>query len=332
MSRPRLKSHARLLRRGPGTVQLGLASDAGVVLDGLTPAEIDLLGQLDGRAGLDSLYAAAGSAGVPRERVDTLLGALRGRHLLVEHPTDRACLGLLTPGRRDDLTPDADALAAVYRDGGDGFDHVVARQRQRVVVGGEGGLAGAVAVLLRCGGVGRVDVGVEALDATDLDLRLRPPVTKGPDLVVLVGAGAIDPDAGAGWQRRGIPHLPLVWQGHRITVGPLVRPGAGPCLRCLDLHRSDRDAAWPALLAQLAPHRAVGRAAAVSAATPLTAIAAGITATIVHTYLDTGTVPEGLSLEVSMPWPRVAHRRWQPHPRCGCAGSAGAEAGTPAHG
>jgi nicotinamidase-related amidase len=34
-------------------------------------------------------------------------------------------------------------------------------------------------------------------------------------------------------------------------VGPLVIPGVTSCLRCADLHRSDRDAAWPALAAQL---------------------------------------------------------------------------------
>ena len=33
--------------------------------------------------------------------------------------------------------------------------------------------------------------------------------------------------------------------------GPLVIPGVTSCLACADLHRSDRDAAWPAIAAQL---------------------------------------------------------------------------------
>ena len=34
-------------------------------------------------------------------------------------------------------------------------------------------------------------------------------------------------------------------------VGPLVIPGVTSCLECADLHRRDRDAAWPAVAAQL---------------------------------------------------------------------------------
>src|SRR5258708_24971775 len=36
------------------------------------------------------------------------------------------------------------------------------------------------------------------------------------------------------------------------VVGPLVIPGRTACLRCLDLFRTDRDPAWPLILAQLA--------------------------------------------------------------------------------
>jgi hypothetical protein len=40
---------------------------------------------------------------------------------------------------------------------------------------------------------------------------------------------------------------------------------------------------------------------------------------VVHTHLDARGVPVGVSLEASMPWPQVSHRRWAPHPRCECA-------------
>lgn len=46
------------------------------------------------------------------------------------------------------------------------------------------------------------------------------------------------PPAGAGARRRRL-------------VGPLVIPGRTSCLQCADLHRTDRDAAWPAVATQL---------------------------------------------------------------------------------
>ena len=48
-----------------------------------------------------------------------------------------------------------------------------------------------------------------------------------------------------------IPHLPVRVRDGAGLVGPLVLPGVTSCLRCADLHRSDRDAGWPAVAAQL---------------------------------------------------------------------------------
>ena len=49
----------------------------------------------------------------------------------------------------------------------------------------------------------------------------------------------------------GSPHLPVRVRDGAGLVGPLVIPGVTSCLGCADLHRSDRDAAWPAVAAQL---------------------------------------------------------------------------------
>ena len=50
-------------------------------------------------------------------------------------------------------------------------------------------------------------------------------------------------------------------------------------------------------------------------------MAAGLCAMVVHTALDGQHVPRGVSLEVSLPWPRVAQRHWPAHPLCGCSGA-----------
>lgn len=333
MPHPRLKSHARPLRRGAGAVQLGLAAPAGAVLEGLTEAETRWLHRLDGAHGRERLYAAASEEGIAPERVRALLDALRASGLLVEHPTDRANLTALGTARWDELGPDAENLAATRPRSGDGYTELAARGGQHVVVGGDGGVADALAQLLRRGGVGRVEVGAAALDDTELGLRreqlpgVRPdlPLDR-PDLVVLLASGALDPGTGAPWGRHGIPHLPVVVQTTRVLIGPLVRPDSGPCLRCCDLHRADRDPAWPHLLAQLSPARPVGWSRPVEAATPLTAAAAGLAAMVAHHHLDAGSVPAGVSMELSTPWPTLVHRRWPAHPRCGCRGGLRAAA------
>ena len=325
--RPRLKNHVKPLRRGPGSVQLGLCPDGGLVLDGLTDAEIALVDALDGSLDIRALYAAAAAAGVAGSRVSALIETLDAHHLLVDATTDRACLSLIDEPRRHLLGHDARAVAAAYGLPGDGYNHVAARSTRHVVITGEGELPCSLADLLRVGGIGRVSVGPNAANMLDLDLRGHMkagarsrfgPTSMQPDLVVLAAMGAIPPDAGEPWLRRGIPHLPVVVQGHRVQVGPLVAGGHGPCLSCLDLHRRDRDAAWPALLSQLARAGPLLPQPSVSLESSLTAMTAGVVAMIVHTCLDGQPAPDGLSLELSLPWPTIQVRRWFPHPLCGC--------------
>ena len=327
-SRPRLKDHVRPLRRGPGSVQMGLSPDGGVVLDGLSEAEIALVESLDGCLDIDVLYARAAASGVTASRVSALVAALDDHHLLVGRTTDRACLSLVDEPRRHLLSQDALAVAAAYGLPGDGYHQVAARATQHVVITGEGELPCALGDLLRAGGIGQVGVGPNAVNMLDLELRDHrapgsharvEPSSSQPDLVVLAAMAAIPPDAGEPWFRLGIPHLPVVVQGHRVQVGPLVTRRRGPCLSCLDLHRRDRDAAWPALLSQLVPRGPLLPQPPVSLESSLTAMTAGAAAMIVHTCLDGQPAPVGLSLELSLPWPTTQMRRWFPHPLCGCA-------------
>ncbi|MEO6714081.1 MAG: hypothetical protein ABIM89_11715, partial [Mycobacteriales bacterium] len=208
---------------------------------------------------------------------------------------------------------------------------VASRSTQHVVIGGEGELPYALADLLRVGGIGQVSVGTNALNTLDLELRGQrasgrhhtfgsaSDLPTRPDLVVLTAMRALHPDTGEPWLRRGIPHLPVVAQVHRVSVGPLITRDAGPCLTCMDLHRRDRDAAWPVVLAQLAPAWPLHPAAPVNLEAALAAMTTGAAAMIVHAYLDGQPVPADLCLELSLPWPVVLCRRWFRHPLCGCA-------------
>lgn len=136
-----------------------------------------------------------------------------------------------------------------------------------------------------------------------------------PDLVVLGAARAIAPHRYLPWRRLGVPHLPLVIGPHRIQLGPLVT-SAGACLRCVDLHRVDRDAAWPGVLAGVSTddfERIDG-----SESPELLAAAVGLLALIVQGALAGAEPPPGLSLSVSDRGPWTLYHHWQPHPACGC--------------
>ena len=71
------------------------------------------------------------------------------------------------------------------------------------------------------------------------------------DLVVLSDFLVADPRVVRDLHAAGMPHLPVRVRDGTGLVGPLVIPGVTSCLGCADLHRSDRDAAWPAVAAQL---------------------------------------------------------------------------------
>ena len=106
-----------------------------------------------------------------------------------------------------------------------------------------------------------------------------------------------------------------------MQVDPLITSAQGPCLSCMDLHRGDRDPAWPAVLSQLSPTWPLRTGAPVNLEGSLTATTIGAAATIVHTCLDGQPVPRDLSLELCLTWPAILSRRWFRHPLCGCAGN-----------
>ncbi len=99
------------------------------------------------------------------------------------------------------------------------------------------------------------------------------------------------------------------------VVGPLVLPGFTSCLRCADLHRRDRDPAWPALSVQLRIGTRYGAASAVAVAS----VVAGVAAAQALAFLDGGE-PAVIDATVELHPPdwRLRRRAWPPHPECNC--------------
>lgn len=155
----------------------------------------------------------------------------------------------------------------------------------------------------------------EILELTAPDIEAG---SGGANLAVLCARDAISPDEGRLWQRAGTPHLPVVLRDEEAVIGPLVLPGRSPCLRCLDLHRRDRDSAWPRILTQLScPPGELPRAVDAPPAH------ASVISALVHLIaLEslTRTSLTGVSWQVSLPWPDVRTRAWEQHPQCECLG------------
>jgi bacteriocin biosynthesis cyclodehydratase domain-containing protein len=171
-----------------------------------------------------------------------------------------------------------------------------------VAISGPDGLVAPIAHVLAGSGV-RVLVAAEVGDLRDAR----------PHLAIAAGHFVLEPQLHAFWLRRDVPHLPVVLGDTSVTVGPMIEPGAGPCLLCLELHRRDGDAAWPALAAQL-----LGRRSHAGSAVLVTE-AAGIASRAVLARLADGPGPAH-SVRVDAATGERDERRWAVHPECGCAG------------
>ncbi|MDY6998649.1 MAG: cyclodehydratase [Actinomycetota bacterium] len=178
-------------------------------------------------------------------------------------------------------------------------------------VHGDGPLADLVVSAMRCSGV-RISHTART--------HASPAAA---DLAVLTDYLVADPRVVRDLHEAGVAHLAVRVRDGIGLVGPLVIPGVTSCLRCADLHRSDRDPAWPAIATQLC--RTVGSA---DRATILGTAALALRE--VHHVLravpghDGGGAPSGppptldTTLEFDVGAGTVTARRWTRHPGCSC--------------
>jgi len=340
---PTVLPGVRVLWRDATTAQVGLGAGRAVVLAGLPPGSGALLAACDGSRPVSAILDEGAGAGMPRSDASELLELLvRSGAVTVDDPTRDLPVDLAEPTRRR-LGPELAALGLVA--GTDAGRVLARRWRSTVEVRGDSRVATPLAALLGASGVGAVhvpavgevappDTAVGGALASDVGRpcatvraesvhRVAPEVDtrphgQGPDLVVLV-AGAAPPTAAAGVLRaRGTSHLVVGLRDEVAVVGPLVVPGHTACLHCVDLHRRDRDPAWPVLAAQLATlATATGPELAWSAT--LAAATAALAAIQVLGHLDGAEVDaESASLEVFPSNGSWRRRRWAVHPRCGC--------------
>ncbi|QTX04283.1 hypothetical protein [Agromyces archimandritae] len=82
-------------------------------------------------------------------------------------------------------------------------------------------------------------------------MRLVDPRDPAARLVFIVSDWTPQAATAAAYERRDLPHLPIVADDAGAVVGPLVVPGRTPCLACANLDRRREDPTWPAVAMQL---------------------------------------------------------------------------------
>ncbi|WP_375490034.1 thiamine biosynthesis protein ThiF [uncultured Jatrophihabitans sp.] len=336
----------RLLWRSPTAVHLELGSRA-VLVEGLP---VPLIQRVAGaRPPVPDTTRDAGAAMPDPDARHALRALAEAGYLwpLADPPAAARLDGderLHIPAAR--LGPEFAALTA--RHGAHAAEILAVRRAASVQLFGPARLSAHLAALLAASGVGRVHCalsgstmlhhtlpgGVRPGDegrpleraaenavhnaAPDTDTRAPDPAQR-PDLTVLTADGPVADDRRRALHARNAPYLAVTVGVDHGVVGPLVLPGLTSCLGCADLHRQDRDPAWPALAAQLSVPRRYGPACDAATATFVAATAA----MQALTFLDGGEPAViDATLELRLPDWRLRRRSWPPHPDCDCAHSA----------
>lgn len=220
-------------------------------------------------------------------------------------------LQTLATRRRADGTAVAGLVAHLAESG---VLTVVPRARTRsasIRLHGSGPLSDLLTSALRCAGV-RISHSSRTHASTG-----------GADLAVLTDYLVADPRVVRELHDGGVPHLAVRVRDGTGLIGPLVIPGVTSCLRCADLHRSDRDAAWPAVAAQLCDTVGTADRATVMATAALALREVDHVVRAVHSDADRGVWAQPPStldttLEFDVATGSIVARRWSRHPKCRC--------------
>lgn len=81
--------------------------------------------------------------------------------------------------------------------------------------------------------------------------KLTPRNLEAIDCAAIIAHEAIEPRRYVQWLNRDVPHLALSFEVDHASVSPLIVPGRGPCLFCLEQARVKLDPSWPVIASQL---------------------------------------------------------------------------------
>jgi bacteriocin biosynthesis cyclodehydratase domain-containing protein len=242
-------------------------------------------------------------SGLTTERLASLMRAMQSR-ISMEELLDRAVeIGLADKDQMVDVVRRLVAANLITRQ-----PRTHRRHSMRIRVHGDGPLSEVVVSALRCSGARVRHTSARGTTSTDADL------------VVLTDYLDVDPALITELHHTRTPHLLVRVRDGTGLIGPMVIPGVTSCLRCADLHRSDHDAAWPAVAAQL--REAVGSA---DRATVLATAAVAVSQVDRVLRAIRGGAPRpgppptlDTTLEFDVGANSIVARRWARHPKCTC--------------
>ena len=326
--------------RDPDTLQIGIDPRRAVALRGMRGAEA-LINLLDGSRDLGQVLAAAQDQGISRHAAERVIGLLAAAGALHDFPA--ATLRALPDGLRARLAGELATVSLALGHADGGALVLARRQGAYVRVHGTGPVASSLAELAdrvryRAGQLhrdgrraarppagrgwqawppaGRVRLGHPGADGPPVPRRGAPGRGRRPDLAVL--ADGYPPELPGTLVAGSVAHLTAAASEAIGVVGPLVVPGRTACLGCVDMARTDRDPAWPLILAQASgrsPHPPACAAA-------LTAAVAAQAAAQALAFLDQATAVAAVingTLELVLPDWQWHRRSWAPHPQCRCS-------------
>jgi len=142
------------------------------------------------------------------------------------------------------------------------------------------------------------------------------------DCAALIGQQALEPRRYIQWLNRDVPHLALTFDSDYASVSPLIVPGRGPCLYCLEQARIEQDSAWPVVLSQLVTNK--NRLD--DAASRL--FCAGLAVQKILAHLDNcggfkQSEQELVGYQLSIATGSVNEFRWAEHQACSCRLTSG---------
>jgi len=326
--RPALKPGLLPVWRDRDTLQIGIDSRRATALTGMRSAA-GVIGLLDGSRDRGRVIAAAVERGIEAEAADRVITLLTAAGTLCDFPA--STIATLPDDSRARLSAELATASLAHGDADGGARVLVRRQGAIIRVHGTSQVGSCIASLLTASGIGRVVSVGQAAPGPPRPAQEPgdwPPAPAGrapqaprnrgaqrPDLAVLIGQH--DPDVGSALVRDRVPHLAASAAEAIGVVGPLVVPGRSACLRCLDLARSDRDAAWPLILAQLAGPQPDPLACDALLATAVAAQAAAQVLAFVDRPAEAGPAVNG-TLELVLPDWQWRRRTWPPHHACHC--------------
>lgn len=324
--RPALKPGLLPVWRDRDTLQIGIDSRRAVALTGMAGVAW-VITLLDGSRDRAQVIEAAADRGIPPEIAERVVALLATAGALDDFPA--GTLRLLPSPLRARLAAELAAVSLAHRDGDGGARTLARRLTAQVRIHGVGRIGAGIASILATSGIGLVTHADPPEDPAPAPPPKRPTTPrpnagragKAPpsaplaDLAILAGRPPME--LRARLMRERIPHLAVSADEAIGVVGPLVIPGRTACLRCLDLARTDRDPAWPLILAQLAGREPDPLACDAPLAAAVAAHAAAQALAFIDRPAEAGAVANG-TLELVLPSWQWRRRTWPPHPDCGC--------------